>query len=58
MTHVVTEACIKCKHTELNGRLAEKWEDSVITDKKDPPDDYAEWQNRPIGEKIPLLEIE
>ena len=118
MTHVVTEACIKCKHTdcvivcpvdcfyegpnfltinpdecidcgvcipecpenaifadtekniedktgkdmefwvELNGRLAEKWEDMVITDKKDPPDDYAEWQNRPIGEKIPLLEIE
>ena len=118
MTHVVTEACIKCKHTdcvivcpvdcfyegpnfltinpdecidcgvcipecpedaifadteknieaktgkdmefwvELNGRLAEKWEDTVITDKKDPPDDYAEWQNRPIGEKIPLLEIE
>lgn len=118
MTHVVTEACIKCKHTdcvivcpvdcfyegpnfltinpdecidcgvcipecpekaifadteknieektgkdmefwvELNGRLAEKWEDSVITDKKDPPEDYAEWQNRPIGEKIPLLEIE
>lgn len=118
MTHVVTEACIKCKHTdcvivcpvdcfyegpnfltinpdecidcgvcipecpekaifadteknieektgkdmefwvELNGRLAEKWEDSVITEKKDPPEDYAEWQNRPIGEKIPLLEIE
>jgi ferredoxin len=118
LTHVVTEACIKCKHTdcvivcpvdcfyegpnfltinpdecidcgvcipecpekaifadteknieektgkdmefwvELNGRLAEKWEDSVITEKKDPPEDYAEWQNRPIGEKIPLLEIE
>lgn len=118
MTHVVTEACIKCKHTdcvivcpvdcfyegpnfltinpdecidcgvcipecpedaifadtekniedktgkdmefwvELNGRLAEKWEDMVITEKKDPPDDYADWQKRPIGEKIPLLEIE
>ncbi len=118
MTHVVTEACIKCKHTdcvivcpvdcfyegpnfltinpdecidcgvcipecpedaifadtekkivektgkdmeywvELNGRLAEKWEDSVITDKKDPPEDYAEWQNKPNGEKIDLLEIE
>lgn len=118
MTHVVTEACIKCKHTdcvivcpvdcfyegpnfltinpdecidcgvcipecpekaifadteknieektgkdmefwvELNGRLAEKWEDKCITEKIDPPDDYAEWQNKPIGEKIPLLEIE
>ena len=43
---------------ELNGRLAEKWEDSVITDKKDPPEDYKEWQNKPIGEKIDLLEIE
>jgi len=43
---------------ELNGRLAEKWEDKCITEKIDPPDDYAEWQNKPIGEKIPLLEIE
>jgi ferredoxin len=118
LTHVVTEACIKCKHTdcvivcpvdcfyegpnfltinpdecidcgvcipecpedaifadtdkkivektgkdmeywvELNGRLAEKWEESCITDKKDPPEDYKEWQNKPIGEKIDLLEIE
>jgi ferredoxin len=118
LTHVVTEACIKCKHTdcvivcpvdcfyegpnfltispdecidcgvcipecpenaifadteknivektgkdmefwvELNGRLAEKWEDMCIVDQKEPPEDYAEWQNKPIGEKIDLLEIE
>jgi hypothetical protein len=43
---------------ELNGRLAEKWEESCITDKIDPPEDYKEWQNKPIGEKIDLLEIE
>ena len=38
--------------------LAEKWEDMNIVDKKDPPEDYTEWQNKPIGEKIDLLEIE
>ena len=117
MTHVVTEACIKCKHTDcvivcpvdcfyegpnfltinpdecidcgvcipecpenaifadtekmivektgqameywvkLNGDLAEKWEDMNIVAKKDAPADYAEWQKKPFGEKIPLLEI-
>jgi ferredoxin len=117
LTHVVTEACIKCKHTDcvvvcpvdcfyegpnfltinpdecidcgvcipecpelaifpdtdkkivektgkdmaywvkLNTDLAEKWEDANIVTKKDAPADYAEWQKKPFGEKIPLLEI-
>ena len=118
MTHVVTEACINCKHTDcvivcpvdcfyeganfltinpdecidcgvcipecpedsifadtekkivektgkdmeywvkLNGDLAEKWEDMNIVDMKDSMPDHAEWANKPIGEKIDLLEIE
>lgn len=42
---------------KLNGDLAEKWEDANIVDKKNVLEDYAKWQNRPIGEKIFLLEI-
>ena len=42
---------------KLNGDLAEKWEDANIVTKKDAPADYAEWQKKPFGEKIPLLEI-
>ena len=118
MTHVVTEACINCKHTDcvivcpvdcfyegpnfltinpdecidcgvcipecpedaifadtekkivekkgkdmeywvqLNGDLAEKWEDMNIVEMKDSMPGHADWANKPIGEKIDLLEIE
>jgi ferredoxin len=43
---------------KLNGDLAEKWEDMNIVDMKDSMPDHAEWANKPIGEKIDLLEIE
>lgn len=107
MTHIVTENCIKCKHTDcvavcpvdcfyegpnflvihpdecidcgvcipecpvdaivtdddkdapnlqfwedLNARLSKKW--TNITKKKPPPDDAAEWKDKP--NKIDLLE--
>ena len=118
MTHVVTEACINCKHTDcvivcpvdcfyegpnfltinpdecidcgvcipecpedaifadtekkivektgkdmeywvqLNGDLAEKWEDMNIVEMKDSMPGHADWANKPIGKKIDLLEIE
>ncbi len=106
MTFVVTESCIKCKHTdcvevcpvdcfhegpnflvidpeecidctlcepecpeeaiyaddeipegqeqflEINERLSQKW--PVITEKKDSPDDAAEWSD--VTDKLHLLE--
>ncbi|MFK7958179.1 MAG: ferredoxin FdxA [Lysobacterales bacterium] len=106
MTFVVTESCIKCKHTTcvevcpvdcfhegpnflvidpeecidctlcepecpvdaiypeedlpadqehftaLNAELSLEW--PVITERKDPPEDYAEWEE--VNEKIHLLE--
>ena len=117
MTHVVTEACINCKHTDcvevcpvdcfyeganfltinpdecidcglcipecpedaifadsekdivektgkdmdywvqLNGDLAERWEDMNIDEMKDSMVDHIDWSYKQIGEKIDLLII-
>ncbi|KGI77901.1 ferredoxin FdxA [Oleiagrimonas soli] len=38
--------------TELNAELCKTW--PVITERKDPPPDAAEWENKP--NKLPLLE--
>ena len=43
---------------QLNGDLAEKWEDMNIVEMKDSMPGHADWANKPIGEKIDLLEIE
>jgi ferredoxin len=39
-------------YTALNAELCEIW--PVITERKDPPDDAAEWENKP--DKLRLLE--
>ena len=43
---------------QLNGDLAEKWEDMNIVEMKDSMPGHADRANKPIGEKIDLLEIE